>query len=160
MKKLGWVFFILTIGLALYLGYFYNFIHLPMVNKTEALERENRILKDSLLNVIRKLPATQKPEEPVTALPLNLKYDQKNFFKGNTEQLSTQGEEALKKLYNSLLEMVFDSVQIILYPGEKNQSARALAIKRYLVSQGIEEEKIKALVSKSGEKNLIILRVK
>ncbi len=142
------------------MGYFYNFIYLPVVNKTEALEKENKILKDSLFSVIRKLPVTQKQEEPQTVLPLSLKYEQKNFFKGNTDQLTAQGEEALKKLYNSLSALVYDSVQIILYPGEKNQSARALAIKRYLVSLGVEEEKIKALVSRSGEKELIILRVK
>jgi hypothetical protein len=160
MKRLGWIFFITTLSLSAYLVYFYYFRYVPLETHAELLEKENRVIKDSLLAALDKITPRSQRNEPKLQSSYDLKYSLKDFFSGNSAELTSRGVEALNKLYSSISAMPFDTVMILLYPGGNLQATRALKIKSYLVSLGMDETKTFARVNKSGEKDFIIIRVK
>jgi len=141
--------------------HFYYFRYLPIRNNFEVLEKEHKVIKDSLLPLISKIPTEKRQgKEPAVQLPYDLKYSVKEFFTGNSAELSTRGIEVLNNLFTAVKSLPFDSLTILLKSGGDLQVNRALKIKAYLVSLGLDEKRVFARVSKSGEKDFVIIRVK
>lgn len=158
MKKIGWFFFISTIILLLSYLRFYYFTYIPLKSEFEAFRAENTILKDSLLKLAGQ---REKSQEVSTKILKELKYNVGDFFEENTSRLSLKGKQVLNDLKESLVNVSFDSLLIVLYPEKGNiSSKRALEIKSYLVSMGLEKEKVWGKVSTDGEKDKIIVRIK
>ncbi|MEO0278967.1 MAG: hypothetical protein ABIM21_06795 [candidate division WOR-3 bacterium] len=158
MKKLGWVFFILLIFLSLSFIRFYFFTYSPLKSENEFLKAENTLLKDSLLRV---LVTREMPREEKIKVVKEIKYNVADFFVGNGVELTDKGKEALKGLKESVAPINYDSLIIILYPEKGNLSAnRALKIKSYLVSLGLDKEKVWGRVSNDVERGKVVVRVK
>jgi len=160
MKKLGWIFFVMSIFLAGYLFHFYYFVYIPTKAEADALKRENVILRDSLLRNFS-VPRVQEEKKQPEVSYRELKYPQGDFFIRNSANLSEKGIEALNKLKENLQGFEFDSLLVILYPEGGNLSTqRALKVKSYLVSLGFDEKKLFAMVTKTGEKGAILIRIR
>jgi len=82
------------------------------------------------------------------------------FFVKNSDRLTRSAISRLGEISRSLSAIPYDTIEIVLFPGGQLQVNRALAIKRQLISQGLSEEKVFARINKTGEKDLIIIRVK
>ncbi|MGB9824544.1 MAG: hypothetical protein ACPLN0_00255 [Candidatus Hydrothermia bacterium] len=158
MKKIGWFFFVSTILLLFFYFRFYYFTYIPIKSECEAYRAENTILKDSLLKIAGQ---KEKPQELSPRVVKELKYNVGDFFEGNATKLSQKGKQVLTGLKEGLVNVSFDSLLIVIYPERGNiSSKRALEIKSYLVSLGLEKEKVWGKVSTEGEKDKIIVRIK
>lgn len=160
MKKIGWFFFVISIGIVGYFLYFYHFKYVPEINRLQVLMEENRVLRDSLLKVLPVGKMEVRKAEKSFNLPYEVKYKIEDFFVKNSERLSDNAKRRLGEISRSLSVIPYDTVEVILFPGGQLQINRALTIKRELISQGLMEEKVFARVTKYGEKGLIIIKVK
>jgi len=160
MKKIGWFFFITTVGLAGYFLYFYRFKYVPEINRLQVLIEENRVLRDSLLKVLPVSKIEVRRTEKAFNLPYEVKYKIEDFFVKNSQSLTDNAKRRLEEISRSILAIPYDTVEVILFPGGQLQINRALTIKKELISQGLAEEKVFARVTRSGEKGIIIIKVK
>jgi len=160
MKKFGWFFFVATVGLLGYFLYFYQFKYIPEINLLETLTKENQVLRDSLLKLLPKATSEVRKTERTVNLPYEVKYKIEDFFVKNSDGLTSSAISRLGEISRSLSAIPYDTIEIVLFPGGQLQVNRALAIKRQLISQGLSEDKVFARINKTGEKDLIIIRVK
>jgi len=93
-------------------------------------------------------------------LPYEVKYKIEDFFVKNSQSLTDNAKRRLEEISRSILAIPYDTVEVILFPGGQLQINRALTIKKELISQGLAEEKVFARVTRSGEKGIIIIKVK
>ncbi len=151
MRFLGWLFFFASLALGGLLAYIYSFELVPLKNALRELEAEN----ERILNLKIEGGIGERAEGGSSSQLLS--YPTDKLFRPGTAELSPAGKALLRELVPEIQNAA--EITVACYtdstPVKTNRdkfptnwelaAARATAVVRFFISQGISPEKLKAV---------------